>query len=134
MYIREPLFPVQRKFGLALTGKDPFKWSTRYLEGHAFWGKGCFSGKVKISLLNGTELSFEECYKKYKNKQFWVYSRDKNGNIVAGKAANPRITKYVKKLIEVKLDNCKKDICTLDHLYLLRDNTYKKAKDLVKGD
>ena len=133
-YIKEPLFPIQRKFGLAMTGKNPLIWTTKYKEGHAFWGKGCFSGETKVSLLNGKEISFGKLYKNYKDKVFWVYSIDKDNNIVAGKASNPRITKYIKKLIEIELDNGEKIRCTFNHLFMLRNGKYKKAKNLAEGE
>lgn len=42
-YVREPLFPLQYQFGVAMNGTKPTQFSTRFDEGHAFWGKG--SGK-----------------------------------------------------------------------------------------
>lgn len=42
-FMNEPFYEIQGKFCLALTGKKPTRWSMRYDEGHAFWGKG--SGK-----------------------------------------------------------------------------------------
>lgn len=98
----------------------------------SFSGHGCFSGDTKISLLNGNEVSLEELEKTHKNKEFWVYSIDKRGNIVPGKAHSPRITKYAK-VCEVVLDSGEIIKCTEDHKFMLRDGTYKEAGSLNKG-
>uniref|UniRef100_A0A6M3ITU7 Putative terminase n=1 Tax=viral metagenome TaxID=1070528 RepID=A0A6M3ITU7_9ZZZZ len=101
----------------------------------AFWGKGCFTGDTKISLMNGQELSFKELVAEYKDKEFEVLSYDiKTGKEVRGKASNPRITKHVNELTYIKLYNGNEFKCTLNHLLLLSDNTYKQACNCVIGD
>ena len=100
----------------------------------AFWGKGCFTGDTKISLLNGKEISFEELEREYKDKKFWVYSYDNEKGIIAGLASNPRITKEVNELIEIELDNGEMIRCTLEHQYMLRNGSYKKAENLQIND
>ena len=44
----------------------------------------CFSGETKIPLLNGEVKTIEELYNK--GEEFWVFSLDENGSLVAGKA------------------------------------------------
>jgi uracil-DNA glycosylase family 4 len=97
-------------------------------------GRGCFTGDTKVSLLNGTEMSFKELTTKYKDKKFDVYSCTKDGKIVVGKAKNPRITKKVDKICIVKLDNNEEIKCTLDHRFLMRKGKYKRADKLLVGD
>jgi len=97
-------------------------------------GRGCFSDKTKVSLLDGTERTFKELSDNFQNKEFWVYSCDKNGKIVPGKAKNARITKRVNKICIIKIDNGKKIKCTLDHLFLLKNGQYKQAQYLTSGE
>ena len=99
----------------------------------AFWGKSCFTGDTKVSLMNGQELSFEQLLNEYKDRKFWVYSFDTEKGIVPGLASNPRITKFVSELIEVTLDNGEIIKCTPEHLFMLRDGTYKEAQNLDIG-
>lgn len=97
-------------------------------------GGHCFTKDTSVSLLNGKELTFEELVRNYSNKEFWVYSCDKNGNIVPGKAHHPRKTKENAKIIKITLDNNQEIKCTEDHLFLMRDGSYKEAKLLSKND
>ena len=96
-------------------------------------GRGCFTGETKISLLNGTEKTFEELVDSYSDKKFWVYSCSKEGKIVPGLAKNPRITKIAKKLCVITLDNGEEIKCTPEHRFLMRDGKYKMAEELCVG-
>lgn len=96
------------------------------------WGKGCFVGSEKVSLMDGRELSFTELCKEFgNNKKFWVYSCDSSGNTVPGIAHSPRITKHVNELVEVTLDNGKIITCTPDHKFMLRNGSYEQAQNLL---
>lgn len=94
---------------------------------------GCFTGDTKVSLLDGRELSFEEIIDEFGTNPFWVYSCDSDGNIVPGRAFNAHKTKTNANLVCVTLDNGEKIRCTPDHRFLLRDGTYKEAKNIVPG-
>lgn len=97
----------------------------------------CFTGDTKVKLLDGTNPTFEqlvEMEKKEPGKTYLVYSKDKFGNIVPGKATNPRITKYTSDIVHLTLDNGAVIKCTPDHLFLLKNNTYKEAKNLIAED
>lgn len=97
----------------------------------------CFSGDTKVKMLDGTNKTFEELVeyeKEHPNSDYWVYSVNENGEFVPGKAKLPRITGYTKELIELTLDNGAKIKCTPDHMFMLRDGTYKAAKDLENTD
>ncbi len=96
---------------------------------------GCFTGDTKIKLLDGTSKSFKELCETYKEGEiFHVYSVNKEGKIVVGEGRNPRITKKDGQIIEVTLDTGEKIRCTPNHRFLLKDLTYKKAKDLTSED
>jgi ribonucleoside-triphosphate reductase len=94
----------------------------------------CFTGDTKVKLLNGEVLSFKKLSKKYKNKNFYVYSRDNTGKIVPGLAHSPRITQKNVSIIKIILDNNKEIKCTPNHRFMLRDGTYKEAQYLTKND
>lgn len=97
----------------------------------------CFTGDTKVKLLNGTEKSFEELVeyeREHPDSEYWVYSVDENGSFVPGKAMHPRITGYVDELIEITLDNGSSFKCTPDHLLMLRDGTYKEAREVTTTD
>ena len=98
--------------------------------GHAI----CFTKDTKISLLNGTEKDFETLCNEYSDKKFYVYSCDDNGNIVPGLAHSPRKTGKNQRILKVTLDNDETIKCTEEHLFMLRDGTYKKAVELKEND
>ena len=97
----------------------------------------CFTGDTKVKLLDGTEKTFEELVeyeKTHPDTEYWVYSMNEDGELVPGKAMHPRITGYVNELIELTLDNGATIKCTPEHLFMLRDGSYKAAKDLTTED
>lgn len=98
------------------------------------WGGHCFTGDTKIPLLNGTEITLKDLAENYNNKEFWVYSLDENQNIVAGKGCKPKLTGKKVKILKITLDNGETIKCTGNHLFLMRDNTYKEAKLLQIND
>jgi intein/homing endonuclease len=98
---------------------------------------GCFTGDTKISMLDGRELSFLELIDEYGEgtlNPFWVYSCDKFGNIVPGKAYASRKTKVKAKIVKVTLDNGEEIKCTPNHPFMLRDGSYKRADELAIGE
>ncbi|MDP3103525.1 MAG: DNA gyrase subunit A [Candidatus Methanoperedens sp.] len=95
---------------------------------------GCFTGDTKIKLLDGTEKSFEELAKLSPDEIFYVYSVDEKGQLVVGEGKNARLTRRNAELIELIIDNGEKIRCTPDHRFMLRDGTYKEAKDLTPDD
>ena len=97
----------------------------------------CFTGDTKVKLLDGTIKTFEqlvEMEQENPNQIYWVYSKNEFGDIVPGKATNPRITRYVDEYIKFTLDNGCEIKCTKDHLFMLKDGTYKEAQDLTEKD
>lgn len=109
---------MQTSFGVNLT--DTGRWS-------------CFTGDMKIKCLDGNDYSFEELVNNG-IEELWVYSVNENGDIVPAIAFNPHITKYVDEIIEIVLDNNEVIKCTPEHLFMLNDGTYKKAKNLTEND
>ncbi len=96
---------------------------------------GCFSGDTKVALADGRNISFTELVEEHKTgKQNYCYTIKENGEIGLAPILNPRITKKNAKVMKVILDNDEEVVCTPDHLFMLRDGTYMKAKDLSTSD
>ena len=95
---------------------------------------GCFTADTRVSLADGRNLSFleliEECQKGARNFTFTV----DNLEIKIAEIKNPRKTKENAEIMKVILDNGEEIKCTLNHKFMLRDGSYKEAKDLISGD
>lgn len=96
---------------------------------------GCFSENTKIALTDGRNLSFTDLIKEHQsNKQNYCYTILKNGNLGIAPIKNPRLTKTKTEVIKVILDNDEEIMVTPDHLFMLRDGTFKAARDLTAND
>lgn len=88
----------------------------------------CLEGKTNIRTLSGWKLIQDIVAGEY----VWGYSLKERRLIPtvcswAGKTGKKRV-------IEIGLDNGKSIKCTRDHRFLMRDETYRYAQDLKKGD
>ncbi len=96
---------------------------------------GCWDGNTKVALTDGRDLSFIELIKENsEGKQNFCYTMLDNGHIGVAPIINPRLTKHNAEVIEITLDNDQELVCTPDHKFMLKDKSYKKAKDLVQTD
>lgn len=96
---------------------------------------GCFCGDTKLALTDGRNLSFKELIKEYLNgKKNYCYTIKDNGDIGIALIENPRRTKQSAEIIKIILDNNEEILCTPDHLFMLKNKSYKKAKDLTSND
>lgn len=94
----------------------------------------CFSGSTKVKLLDGRSLTMEELYNEFgTNKPFYVYSCDKDGNIVFKKAYSNGVTRRDADVVKVTLDNGSSIVCTPDHRFMLRDGSYEMAMHFENG-
>gem|GEM_PF-1248625 len=130
------LKPVERRVLLSAyqIARDKFVKSARIdgtTVGHYHPHGSCLDGSTEITLLNGSTKKIEDLVDE---SEFWVYSCKPDGTIVPGLAHSVRVTKTVKSLIEITLDNNEKVRCTEDHLIMIRDGNFKEAKDLVPGE
>jgi len=57
-----------------------------------------------------------------------------DGKWKAARIIDPHISKYTKEMYKVYLDNNHIEECTADHLWLMRDGTYKRTDMLEKDD
>lgn len=94
----------------------------------------CVSGDTIIKLLNGTYKTIKELYDEKQNN-INIYSIDTTtGQLVPGIATDIRISGYVNSLYEITLDNNYTLKCTPEHKIMMRDCSYKQAKNLKLGD
>jgi len=92
---------------------------------------GCFRGDTKIPLLDGRQASLRELAQR--TEPFWVYSIDRSGHVVPGKARCKR-TRRNAALMRVVVSGGEEIVCTPDHEFLLTNGTYRPAKDLRFND
>lgn len=97
---------------------------------------GCFTKDTKVRLCDGRKISFGNLIKEQKKgKRHWTFSYNhQEKKIEIAEIKKPRLTRNNEMIIKILLDNDEVIKCTLDHLFMLRDGTYRKAKDLRPGD
>jgi DNA gyrase subunit B len=113
--------------------KDPAKAEMFIVEGDS--AGGCFSGDTKVALADGRNLTFRELVEEHRQgKQNFCYTIREDGRIGIAPIQHPRVTRKNARVIKVILDNGEELVCTPDHLFMLRDGSYRKAKDLAGTD
>ncbi len=96
---------------------------------------GCFTADIKVQLTDGRKLNFLELIQEEKEKKKnYTFTISNKGKIRISEIKKPRKTKENQELIKITLDNNEEIKCTLDHKFLLKDLSYKEAKDLKIGD
>jgi len=91
---------------------------------------GCFAGDTKIPLLNGSQKTLKELVG---TDSFYVYSLNGDGELVAGEAIAIK-TRDNAQLVQVEISGGEKIVCTPDHKFMLKDLSYKEARDLKSND
>ena len=94
---------------------------------------GCLAGDTKIRLLDGTSPSIKEMAEapeKYIGKSIWTVN-EKTTALEVNRIKGAIATRKNAQLVRVHLDNEKYVDCTPDHLFMLRDGSYKEAQTLV---
>jgi len=93
----------------------------------------CLVGSTKIQLIDGSSISIEEMAKN-PTVDYWVITSSTDGKWLVEKAIRPSVSGFSNIFIRVKLDNGQIEECTPDHLWLMRDGSYKESADLKCND
>ncbi|MFC4855181.1 ATP-binding protein [Actinophytocola glycyrrhizae] len=96
---------------------------------------GCFTGDTMVALASGKSRSFADLAADWQNGvTHFGYTTNKAGRVVVVPLVEPRLTRRNAPLVRVTLDNGESVRCTPDHLFRLRDGSYRRADQLVAGD
>ncbi|HAH32800.1 MAG TPA: DNA topoisomerase (ATP-hydrolyzing) subunit B [Elusimicrobia bacterium] len=113
--------------------RDPKKSEIFIVEGDS--AGGCFSGDTLVALADGRDVSFADLVKECQNgRENFCYTIEKNGRIGLAPVKNVRRTMKNAEIVRVVLDDGTQINCTPDHLFMLRDGTYKEAGKLQIND
>ena len=98
--------------------------------------KRCLVGDTKIALLNNTNPTIKEMAE---NKEKYVGKYVYSVNPITKAIEPDKIVDVAKTVVDatvmrVHLDNEEYVECTPDHRFMMRDGSFKEAKDLVQGD
>jgi len=96
---------------------------------------GCFTKNTEVRLADGRNLSFGDLVKEHKaGKKNYTFTTNDDGKISIAEILNPRMTKRDAQLVQVTLDTGEKIVCTPDHRFLLKNQEYVEAENLVAGE
>jgi DNA gyrase subunit B len=96
---------------------------------------GCFTGDTMVALASGQSRSFADLADDWaKGITHFGYTTNKAGRVVVAPLVEPRVTKRNAPLVRVTLDNGESVRCTPDHLFRLRDGSYRRADELAPGE
>jgi len=96
----------------------------------------CLSLDTRIPLLNGTTRALRDLIMDHEaGVQNYVYSMDpETKRVKPGTISWAGVTRRDARVVRVTLDNCRSEVVTPDHQFLMRDGTYKQAQLLEPGD
>ena len=96
---------------------------------------GCFHGDTQVALADGRSLGFEEIVAEQAiGKEHFCYTIRRDGQVGLEHILNARTTRANAKVVRVTLDTGETMTCTPDHLFMLRDGSYKPAASLTPDD
>lgn len=96
---------------------------------------GCFTKDTKVRLTDGTEITMEDLKEGIiSGNEYYTYCKSSDGSVKKTKINACWISKRTSNLVEVLIDNGSKIRCTPDHKFMMRDGSYKEAKDLKESD
>ncbi|MBI4029206.1 MAG: hypothetical protein HY376_02475 [Candidatus Blackburnbacteria bacterium] len=108
-------------------------FSMRYMLVDGQGNFGCFTKDTKVKLTDGRDLSFGELIDEHKQgKKNYTYTVNNSGLISIAEIKEPRLTIKGAEIIKITLDNGEVIKCTPNHLFMLKDGTYKEAQSLTK--
>jgi len=98
-----------------------------------FADEACVAGSTEIATLYHGYVTIEWLAKNKAGERFPIYCYDaEKGDYTIGWAYDPRVVKK-EKTIQLYLDNGEIETITADHRIMLRDGTWKEARELKTG-
>jgi DNA gyrase/topoisomerase IV subunit B len=96
---------------------------------------GCFTGDTMVALASGQSRSFADLAADWAHGiTHFGYATNKAGRVVVAPLVEARLTKRGAALVRVTVDNGESVRCTPDHLFRLRNGSYRRADQLKAGD
>jgi DNA gyrase subunit A len=96
---------------------------------------GCFSGDMKVELVNGEQRTFVELVEMvHRGVRAEVFTVDAHRNVRIKPLRAPRLVKRNDPVVKVTLVSGAEIVCTPDHRFMLRDGTYREAGKLKAKD
>lgn len=94
----------------------------------------CLHGDTIIPLPDGRNITIKELSNSFDGTPFYVFSYDKEVDSVKLGLATKVWSKGIRDTVKITFDNGKTLILTPEHPVMMRDGSYKKAKDILPNE
>ena len=96
---------------------------------------GCFAGDTKVELYNGEQKTLAELVDMaHRGARVDIFTVDAHRNVRIKPMRAPRLVRRNDPVVKVTLESGAEIVCTPDHRFMLRDGTYREARDLKPKD
>jgi len=96
---------------------------------------GCFSGDTKVELYNGEQKTLAELVEMaHRGARVDVFTVDGHRNVRIKPMRAPRLVRRDDPVVKVTLESGAEIVCTPDHRFMIRDGTYREARELKPKD
>ena len=95
----------------------------------------CLHPETGIRLTDGRDITIKDLYSEFKRGEVnYTISCDESGNPVISKIVGCEPTRVTDEAIKLTFSNGESVISTLDHKFMIKDGTYRKAEELTVND
>ncbi len=96
---------------------------------------GCFAGDTKVELYNGEQKTLAELVDMaHRGARVDVFTVDAHRNVRIKPMRAPRLVRRNDPVVKLTLESGAEIVCTPDHRFMLRDGTYREARELKPKD